>query len=33
MALGTSYNRFSIWAVAVPVGAGVVVLLISWVRV
>ncbi|XP_071799259.1 post-GPI attachment to proteins factor 6-like isoform X2 [Asterias amurensis] len=32
LALGTSYNRFSIWAVAVPVGVGGVVLLMSWSR-
>ncbi|XP_038049593.1 transmembrane protein 8B-like [Patiria miniata] len=32
MALGTTYNRFSLWAAAVPVGVGLTVLLISWSR-
>ncbi|XP_022087178.1 transmembrane protein 8A-like isoform X2 [Acanthaster planci] len=32
LALGTTYNRFSLWAAAVPVGVGMGVLLISWAR-
>ncbi|XP_072043673.1 post-GPI attachment to proteins factor 6-like isoform X2 [Amphiura filiformis] len=30
LALGTTYNRFSLWAAVVPIGFGVIVVLSSW---
>ena len=31
LALATTYNRFSLWAAAVPITCGIIVVLISWV--